>query len=169
MEIIPFSSMPIPLPENWLIPIYFRLLPFNLIRVLRRLALAERKRPARGAYKTKTGAASPFEIVDLGTLPGAPCPCGVARRGFLSSAVASVHRVDISADAKAHYHKSHTEIYYFLECGREAKMELNGKLFPVKAGMAVMVRPGTPHRAVGKMKILNLVVPPFDKGDEWLD
>jgi hypothetical protein len=35
-----------------------------------------------------------------------------------------------------------------------------------------MIRPGTRHRAVpGKapMKILNIVVPPFDAHDEWFD
>jgi hypothetical protein len=35
-----------------------------------------------------------------------------------------------------------------------------------------MIRPGTRHRAVvGKtpMKILNIVVPPFDADDEWFD
>ena len=114
---------------------------------------------------------APFEIIDLNALPATPCPCGVARRAFLQpgNMVASVHRVDISADAKAHYHKHLTEIYYFLECGQDAKMELNGELHPVKPGMAVMIRPGTRHRAVGRMKIVNVVVPPFDKNDEWFD
>jgi len=114
---------------------------------------------------------NPFEIVDLNALPATPCPCGMARRGFMQpdNTVASVHHVDISVDAKAHYHKRLTEIYYFLECGAEAKMELNGMLYPAKPGMAVLVRPGTRHRAVGRMKILNVVVPPFDKADEWFD
>jgi len=35
--------------------------------------------------------------------------------------------------------------------------------------MAVLIRPGTRHRAVGRMKILNVVIPPFDKADEWFD
>ena len=118
-----------------------------------------------------TGATNPFEIVDLDSLPGTPCPCGVARRGFVQrdNTVASVHRVDISVEARTHYHKRQTEIYYFLECTPDAQMELNGKLYPVKPGTAVMVRPGTRHRAVGRMKILNVVVPPFDKRDEWFD
>lgn len=133
--------------------------------------MAVRKNPARGGAARKTGLGNPFEIVDLNALPGTPCPCGTARRAFIQprNTVASVHRVDISLDARAHYHEFHTEIYYFLECGPEAQMELDGKLYPVKAGLAVLVRPGTRHRAVGKMKILNVVVPPFDKGDEWFD
>jgi mannose-6-phosphate isomerase-like protein (cupin superfamily) len=133
--------------------------------------LAVREYSNRGASAKKAGPGNPFEIVDLNALPGTPCPCGIARRGFMQpdNTVASVHRVDISVDAKAHYHKRLTEIYYFLECRADAQMELNGKLYPVKAGMAVMVRPGTRHRAVGRMKILNVVVPPFDKADEWFD
>lgn len=118
-----------------------------------------------------TGLRAAFQIVDLNAVPGTPCPCGTSRRGFLQpdNTVASVHRVDISVNAKAHYHKHTTEIYYFLECGLDAKMELNGQLYPVKPGVAVLIRPGTRHRAVGKMKILNVVIPPFDQNDEWFD
>jgi len=49
---------------------------------------------------------------------------------------------------------------------------LDGVLPPVRPGMAVLIRPGTRHRAVvrsGTMTILNVVVPPFDPRDEWLD
>jgi len=118
-----------------------------------------------------TGLRAAFEIVDFNAVPGTPCPCGTSRRAFLQpgNTVASVHRVDISVDAKAHYHKHMTEIYYFLECGPGATIELNGTPHPVKPGMAVLIRPGTRHRAVGRMKILNVVIPPFDKADEWFD
>ena len=34
-------------------------------------------------------------------------------------------------------------------------------------GHAVMIPPGVRHRAVGRMTILNVVVPPFDPADEW--
>jgi hypothetical protein len=33
----------------------------------------------------------------------------------------------------------------------------------------VLIPPGVRHRAVGRMTILNVVVPPFDPGDEWFD
>jgi mannose-6-phosphate isomerase-like protein (cupin superfamily) len=114
---------------------------------------------------------SPFEIVDFTALDATPCPCGMSRRGFMQpgNTVASLHRVDISVNARVHYHKRLTEIYYFLECGPDAQIELNGVLHPVKPGMAVMIRPGTRHRAVGQMRVLNVVVPPFDKSDEWFD
>jgi hypothetical protein len=34
---------------------------------------------------------------------------------------------------------------------------------------AVLIPPEVQHRAVGRMTILNLVAPPFDPADEWLD
>jgi mannose-6-phosphate isomerase-like protein (cupin superfamily) len=63
----------------------------------------------------------------------------------------------------------HTEIYYILECGADAAMELDGERVGVRPGSAVFIPPLTRHRAVGKMKILNVVVPPFDPADEWFD
>ena len=39
----------------------------------------------------------------------------------------------------------------------------------VGPGSAVLIPPGVRHRAVGKMRILNVVVPPFDPADEWFD
>lgn len=48
---------------------------------------------------------------------------------------------------------------------------MDGVLHPVRPGMAILIGPGTRHRAVvrsGTMTILN-VVPPFDPRDEWLD
>ncbi|HYG75980.1 MAG TPA: cupin domain-containing protein [Planctomycetota bacterium] len=118
-----------------------------------------------------TGLKDPFIIADLPAVAPVKCPCGQSRRGFVrpDNSTATIHQVDISADAKAHYHKLLTETYYFLECDGPCFMELDGKKYPVKPGMAVMIRPGTRHRAVGKMKILNFVVPPFDERDEWFD
>jgi len=110
-------------------------------------------------------------FADLTEHPETPCPCGTARRAFASlpDAPASVHQVDISIDAQTHYHRRQTEIYYFLECGEGAKMALDSKLYPVRSGMCVLIKPLTRHRAVGKMRILNIVIPPFDPDDEWFD
>ena len=115
---------------------------------------------------------APFVIEDLNAIPGTPCPCGSSRRAFLrpDNRACSVHRVLISRSAKAHYHKTLTEVYYILD--GEGQVELDGALHPVKQGMAVMIRPGTRHRAVvGEMpmRILNIVVPSFDPADEWTD
>ncbi|MCZ6675045.1 MAG: cupin domain-containing protein, partial [Verrucomicrobia bacterium] len=80
-----------------------------------------------------------------------------------------VHRVDISIDAKTHYHKNLTEFYLILESEADAYMELDGEKYPVKSMSTIMIKPGCRHRAVGKMKIVNFSVPAFDPEDEWFD
>lgn len=110
-------------------------------------------------------------LPDLAALAPVRCPCGWARRAFgqLPEAPASLHLVEIVEDARTHYHRLHTEIYYVLECGEQAAVELDGKQVQVQPGSAVHIPPGVRHRAVGRMKILNFVVPPFDPADEWFD
>ncbi len=110
-------------------------------------------------------------VVDLAALDPVRCPCGRARRAFadVPDAPASVHRVEIEADARAHYHRDHAEIYYVLECAAGAAVELDGERVAVGQGGAVLIPPGVRHRAVGRMTILNVVVPPFDPADEWFD
>ena len=112
-----------------------------------------------------------YEIANFDDIPGVPCPCGTSRRALMEVANfrRSIHRVQISTDAKVHYHKKLTETYYFLECGPDAKMQLDDELIPVKPGMCIMIRPGVRHRAVGKMTVLNIVLPKFDPEDEWFD
>ena len=133
---------------------------------------AERRKPTAEDQPITNGLELPFEFATFSEIPAVPCPCGKSRRAFRrdDNRVCSVHVVEISQDARAHYHKAMTETYYFLE--GEGQMELDGKMYNVKPGMALMIRPGTRHRAVlGKtpMKILNIVVPPFDVDDEWFD
>src|SRR5262245_25009056 len=110
-------------------------------------------------------------VADLTTIAPVRCPCGWARRAFadLPDARASMHQVDIEEDARVHYHREHTEIYYILECGAEAALELDGERVSVRAGQAGMIPPGVRHRAVAKMRTANVVVPPFDPADEWFD
>ncbi|MBI2929974.1 MAG: cupin domain-containing protein [Verrucomicrobia bacterium] len=110
-----------------------------------------------------------FAIARLDQLPPVPCPCGQARRAFadLEDSVASMHLVEISADARAHYHKRMTEIYVVLE--GEGQIELDGQLHAVKPLTAVYIKPRCRHRALGKLKILNIPVPAFDETDEWFD
>lgn len=110
-------------------------------------------------------------IADYSTIEPVRCPCGWARRAFadLPNAPASVHRVEVEHDARVHYHREHTEIYYILGCDADAAIELDGERMPVASGHAVMIRPGVRHRAIGRMTILNVVVPPFDPSDEWFD
>jgi len=61
-----------------------------------------------------------------------------------------------------------TETYYILQCEPDAKMELDGRLIPVEPDTCVLIPPGVVHRAVGRMTILNIVVPKFDPSDEVL-
>lgn len=110
-----------------------------------------------------------FMISQLDQVPPVRCPCGWARRAFAASTdnVASMHIVDIQEDSRAHYHKRMTEIYLVLE--GEGQMELDGQLIPVKPMTAVYIRPGCRHRAIGKLRIVNIPVPSFDESDEWFD
>lgn len=114
------------------------------------------------------GIASPrFAVAQLDEIPPTPCPCGQARRAFKEdwNTLATVHLTDIHADSKAHYHQKMTEIYIVLE--GEGHLEADGQIIPLKPMTTVMIRPGCVHRAVGKLKIINVPMPPFDPADEF--
>ena len=97
------------------------------------------------------------------------CPCGFTRRAFLSpdNDVATLHLLDVRADAQRHFHKRLTEIYLVLE--GEGYLELDGELVPVRPMTAIMIKPGCRHRAVGKLRVAIVPVPAFDPQDEWFD
>ena len=125
--------------------------------------------PLATATAPKQTAKKNFEITQLDEVPAVKCPCGFSRRAFASpdNPVATIHLVDIQTDAQTHYHKKLTEIYLILE--GEGHMELDGELYPVKPMTSILIKPGCRHRAVGKMKIVNIPVPAFDPHDEWFD
>ena len=110
-----------------------------------------------------------YMIARFDDIDAIKCPCGFSRRAFVSpdNPVATMHIVDIEQDAKVHYHKKLTEVYLILE--GDGYMELNGESVPVKPFTAIFIKPGCRHRAVGKMRILNVSIPPFDPEDEWFD
>ena len=110
-----------------------------------------------------------YKISQLDELPSQRCPCGFTRRAFAGETenVASLHIVDIQQDSQAHYHKRMTEIYLVLE--GEGQMELDGALIPIKPMTAIYIKPGCRHRAIGKLRIVNIPVPSFDETDEWFD
>ncbi len=112
-----------------------------------------------------------YELVDFADVPGVACPCGTARRGLadVEDFPGTIHVTDISADARLHYHKKLTETYYFLECHPGAQMQLDDEVIDVRPGMCVMIRPGVRHRAIGRMRVLIVVLPKFDPADEWFD
>ncbi len=109
-----------------------------------------------------------YAIAQLDTLDPRACPCGTARRAFADQpgAPTSVHLVEIKRDAEFHFHTRTTEIYVVLE--GEGWIELDGERVPVRPLSTVMIHPGCVHRAVGPLRLLNLVVPPFDPADEHL-
>lgn len=124
--------------------------------------------PAAAATTTATRRA---QVVDFANVMPVDCPCGTARRAFSDVAdyPGTVHQTEIALDARTHYHRRLTEIYYILECGPDASLELDGELTPVKPGMCILIPPCVRHRAVGKMKVLVIVQPKFDPADEWFD
>ena len=109
-----------------------------------------------------------YEIVDFEELSPVACPCGQARRAFcdVPDFPGTIHRTEITTEAKAHYHNRLTETYCILRCEADAKMALDGKIVPVKPGMCILIRPGVRHRAIGRMTVLIVVFPKFDPGDE---
>ncbi|MCA9055189.1 MAG: cupin domain-containing protein [Planctomycetaceae bacterium] len=112
-----------------------------------------------------------YQMVDFAELPGVPCPCGTARRAFAEVAdfPATIHVTEIADDARVHYHKSHTETYYILECESDAAMQLDDEVVPVRPGCCILIPPGVRHRAIGRMRIVNIVFPKFDPADEHFD
>lgn len=97
------------------------------------------------------------------------CPCGKSRRAFteLEGAAASLHLVEISKDAKKHFHKEHAEIYLVLE--GEGYLEIDEERIELKPMTSVYIFPGCRHRAVGNLKLINISLPKFDSSDEWFD
>lgn len=120
---------------------------------------------------SETSPAAKYEVVNFSEISGVPCPCGTARRAFADHPLSpgTVHVTEIEDDARVHYHKEHTETYYILECGPDAKMQLDDEQIPIQPGSSILIPPGVRHRAIGKMKIINIVVPKFDPADEFFD
>ena len=81
--------------------------------------------------------------------------------------IASVHLLEVHRDARTHYHKRLTEIYYILEGTGE--MELDGKQQKVQAGDAILIKPYCRHRAIGKLRVVVVPIPVFDPTDEYFD
>jgi len=110
-----------------------------------------------------------YLLAQLDEIEPQRCPCGFTKRAFAvpENETATIHLVDIQEDARTHYHKKLTEIYLILE--GEGHMELDGELIPVKPMSSILIKPGCRHRAIGKLKIVNIPIPAFDPEDEWFD
>ena len=120
---------------------------------------------------TDTTTTPGYELADFSEIAGVPCPCGVARRAFADVAdyPATIHVTEIADDARVHYHKAHTETYFILECEPGAAMQLDEAVIPVRAGCCILIPPGVRHRAIGRMRIVNIVMAKFDPQDEYFD
>jgi mannose-6-phosphate isomerase-like protein (cupin superfamily) len=112
-----------------------------------------------------------YEVVDFDGIAPVDCPCGTARRAFAGAAdfPATMHRTEITTDARLHYHKRLTEAYYILDCQSGAQMQLDDQRIDLRPGMGVLIRPGVRHRALGRMTVLIVATPKFDPDDEWFD
>lgn len=66
------------------------------------------------------------------------------------------HAVDIE-EAKPHYHKHATELYYVLEGA--GVVLLDGTEHPVRKGSLVHIPPGVVHGARGRMRVLVVGIP----------
>lgn len=111
-----------------------------------------------------------YRMVNFSDIPGVPCPCGTAHRAFddFPEFPGTVHVTEIKVDAELHFHKKLTETYFFLECEPDARMQLDEDTVAVAPGTCIVIPPGVRHRAIGKMKVLIIVLPKFDASDEWV-
>ena len=72
-------------------------------------------------------------------------------------AAGEVHQVEIS-DAKLHYHARTDEFYYVID--GEGTMILDGEEIELHQGVVVYVPRGVKHKAIGKLTVLLVCVPP---------
>jgi mannose-6-phosphate isomerase-like protein (cupin superfamily) len=108
-----------------------------------------------------------YRVVDFDGLPGQECTCGIARRALadVPEFPGTLHRTQITRDAKLHYHRRLTETYYVLDCEPGAKMQLDEDLLPVQPGFCVFIPPGVRHRAIGNQTVLIVCLPGFNPED----
>lgn len=64
------------------------------------------------------------------------------------------------SDAKRHYHKKTTELYYVLK--GTGKLEVDSDSIPLIEGTLVLIKPGVAHKAIsdGDLEVLIIMTPP---------
>jgi hypothetical protein len=102
-----------------------------------------------------------YEIVDFSVLPGVDCPCGTARRAFadVPDFPGTIHVTEIAAGCAAALSPQVDRDLLFLGVRPDAQMQLDDQIIPVHPGMCILIRPGTRHRAMGRMRVLIVVLP----------
>jgi len=110
----------------------------------------------------------PLLVRHEGEAPRERSTCGwrhrlISREDEGTGVAAWVHAVDID-EARMHYHKRGTELYYVLE--GEGVVVLDGVNHAVKKGSLVHIPPGVIHGAKGQMRVLIVGIP--DIADEDL-
>jgi mannose-6-phosphate isomerase-like protein (cupin superfamily) len=108
-----------------------------------------------------------YRILRLSSLEPVHCLCGWSHRLISQPDRPSFHVVDIDAEARKHYHRTMTEFYYILD--GEGSMELNDDVVPVAVGDLIELPPGVRHRALGKLRVLVVALPGFNRQDEHFD
>jgi len=96
------------------------------------------------------------------------CPCGKSTRILTQkdNPAISFHSTE-TKDAKSHFHRETTEIYYILE--GTGQMLLDSDLIELKPGLCIHIPPGIRHRVIGKIKTLVIATPAFNPDDEFFD
>jgi mannose-6-phosphate isomerase-like protein (cupin superfamily) len=72
-------------------------------------------------------------------------------------AAAEVHHVEID-HAKLHYHERTDEVYYVID--GQGTMVLDDETIELHPGVVVYVPRGVKHKAVGKLTVLTVCIPP---------
>jgi mannose-6-phosphate isomerase-like protein (cupin superfamily) len=72
-------------------------------------------------------------------------------------AAAEIHHVEID-NAKLHYHAQTDEFYYII--AGDGSMQLDDEQIDVHPGVVVYVPRGVRHKAIGKLTILTICIPP---------
>jgi mannose-6-phosphate isomerase-like protein (cupin superfamily) len=72
-------------------------------------------------------------------------------------AAAEIHHVEID-DAKLHYHERTDEFYYVI--AGSGTMVVDDETIELHQGIVVYVPRGTRHKAIGKLTILTICIPP---------
>jgi mannose-6-phosphate isomerase-like protein (cupin superfamily) len=143
----------------------------DCVEICNQILQVDKRPPAAGVAGSRS-LEVPFLFADFSLVAALASADGTTRHAFTRSnqTPVSVRLIDVEGEVRPHYHRIQTETYYFLE--GEGSMELDGKSYPVKPGLALIIRPGTRHRAVKgatPMKLLSVVSPSLEEADEWFD